>query len=56
MSLFEESMLSCDPHIQSAIYFGRERFFCGVILEPKDAFVFDLSDMAKVAEFRDLIW
>lgn len=51
-----ENILNQDPHVQSAIMFGRGRFQAGVLVDPKDAFKFDPSDENKLAEFRNLIW
>ena len=50
-------MMFCqDPHVKGAVIFGRGRFYCGVLIEPKEEFEFDPSDENKLAEFRSLIW
>ncbi|KAJ7648213.1 hypothetical protein DFH06DRAFT_1050166 [Mycena polygramma] len=51
-----ETILNQDPHVLSCVMFGRERFQAGVIVDPKPPFVFDASDPAKLAEFRNKIW
>jgi hypothetical protein len=42
--------------IQNAIMFGRGRFHAGVLINPADTYVFDPSDLEKLAEFRRGIW
>ncbi|KAI5121945.1 hypothetical protein M0805_002017 [Coniferiporia weirii] len=51
-----EAMLSRDPFVHGAVIFGRGRFHCGILVQPKVPFAFDPSDMKKVVEFRNLIW
>lgn len=51
-----ENMLMHDPHVKGAVMFGRGRFYCGVLVEPKEEYAFDPSDTNKLAEFRNLIW
>ena len=51
-----EGILNGDPHIKSAVMFGRGRFNPGVIIEPKSEFNFDPEDQEKLAEFRNVIW
>lgn len=54
--LFVESILVQDPHVASAVIFGRGQFQNGVLIDPKPEFAFDPSDEAKLAEFRNKIW
>jgi hypothetical protein len=51
-----EIILNQDPHVLSSVIFGRGHFQAGVIVDPKPAFKFDPSDLAKLAEFRNKIW
>lgn len=51
-----ENILNRDPHVQSAVMFGRGRFNAGVIVDPRPEFKFDPEDAEKLAEFRNLIW
>ena len=45
-----------DPHIQAAVMFGRGRFNAGVIVDPRQDFVFDPADQGKLIDFRNKIW
>jgi hypothetical protein len=51
-----EGILAQDPHILSAVMFGRGRFQNGVLIDPKPQFAFDPKDEAKLETFRKLIW
>lgn len=51
-----ENILNQDPHIQSAVIFGRGRFYPGVVVDPKPKFRFDPVDEVALTEFRNLIW
>ncbi|KAI0249337.1 acetyl-CoA synthetase-like protein [Lactifluus subvellereus] len=51
-----EGILAQDPHVQSAVMFGRGRFQNGVLIDPKPQFAFDPKDKAKLEAFRQLIW
>ncbi|CAL1710450.1 unnamed protein product [Somion occarium] len=51
-----ESILHHDPHIESAVMFGRGRFNVGVLIDPRPAHQFNPSNLQKLAEFRDKIW
>nr|WGM49229.1 carboxylic acid reductase [Boreostereum vibrans] len=51
-----ESILMQDPHVASAVIFGRGQFQNGVLVDPKPQFAFDPTDEVKLAEFRNLIW
>jgi len=53
---YSESILNGDPHVESAVMFGRGRFNPGVIIDPKPKFAFDPEDQEKLAEFRNRIW
>ena len=53
---FLEGILTQDPHILSAVMFGRGRFQNGVLIDPKPQFAFDPKDEAKLENFRTLIW
>ncbi|KAI0272871.1 acetyl-CoA synthetase-like protein [Russula aff. rugulosa BPL654] len=50
-----EGILTQDPHILSAVMFGRGRFQNGVLIDPKPQFAFDPKDEAKLENFRTLI-
>ncbi|EKM51198.1 uncharacterized protein PHACADRAFT_103930 [Phanerochaete carnosa HHB-10118-sp] len=54
--LGEYPMLHQDPHIQSAVIFGRGKFNPGVLIDPKLQYKFDVNDEEKLAEFRNAIW
>ena len=45
-----------DPHIQAAVMFGRGRFNAGVIVDPRQDFVFDPADQGMLIDFRNKIW
>ncbi|PCH34918.1 NAD(P)-binding protein [Wolfiporia cocos MD-104 SS10] len=51
-----QNILNQDPHVLCSVMFGRGRFQVGVIIEPKPAFRFDLTDQGKLAEYRNKIW
>ncbi|KAI9459305.1 acetyl-CoA synthetase-like protein [Russula earlei] len=51
-----EGILAQDPHILSAVMFGRGKFQNGVLIDPKPEFAFDPTDEAKLESFRQLIW
>ncbi|THH09230.1 hypothetical protein EW145_g2182 [Phellinidium pouzarii] len=51
-----EVMLNRDPLVHGAMMFGRSRFHCGILVQPKEPFAFDPVDTKKVIEFRNLIW
>lgn len=51
-----ENILNQDLHIQSAVMFGRGRFYPGVVVDPKPEFRFDPVDERALTEFRNLIW
>ncbi|KAK6966634.1 acetyl-CoA synthetase-like protein [Favolaschia claudopus] len=51
-----KTMLTQDPHVQSAVMFGRGRFQAGILVEPNASFKFDPADEVKLAEYRNLIW
>ncbi|THG95287.1 hypothetical protein EW145_g7985, partial [Phellinidium pouzarii] len=51
-----EAMLNQDAIVQGAMMFGRSRFHCGILVQPKEPFAFDPVDTKKVIEFRNLIW
>ncbi|KAF9650627.1 acetyl-CoA synthetase-like protein [Thelephora ganbajun] len=51
-----QSILNGDPHVKSAVMFGRGRFNPGVIIDPKPEFAFDPEDQEKLVEFRNKIW
>ena len=53
---FLEGILVQDPHILSAVMFGRGRFQNGVLIDPKPEFAFDPKDEAKLEAFRKSIW
>lgn len=49
-------MLNQDPHISSAVMFGRGKFQPGVLIDPKPEFRFESTDHTKLAAFRNAIW
>ncbi|KAH8110877.1 acetyl-CoA synthetase-like protein [Phellopilus nigrolimitatus] len=51
-----EKMLARDPLVSHAVIFGRGRFHCGVLVEPKERHAFDPVDTDKLVEFRNRIW
>ncbi|KAF7795914.1 hypothetical protein EIP86_007081 [Pleurotus ostreatoroseus] len=51
-----EAILNQDPHVQSAVIFGRGRFNAGVLIDPTEQYKFDPTDVAKLAAFRNLVW
>jgi len=56
LTWYLEGILNGDPHIKSAVMFGRGRFNAGAIIDPKPEFAFDPEDQEKLAEFRNMIW
>ena len=56
LTLYPENILNGDPHVKSAVMFGRGRFNPGVIIDPKPEFAFDPEDQEKLAEFRNTVW
>ncbi|KAH8110855.1 acetyl-CoA synthetase-like protein [Phellopilus nigrolimitatus] len=51
-----EKMLARDPLVSYAVIFGRGRFHCGVLVEPKEQHAFNPTDTKKLVEFRNRIW
>ena len=51
-----ENILNQDPHIQSAVMFGRGKFNAGVLIDPAPAFKFDPCNTTALVEFRRKIW
>ncbi|KDQ56520.1 hypothetical protein JAAARDRAFT_294258 [Jaapia argillacea MUCL 33604] len=51
-----ETILCLDPHVQSAVMFGRGRFQNGIIIDPKKEFAFASNDEFELVKFRNLIW
>ena len=51
-----EHILTQDPHIKTALIFGRGRFNIGVLIEPTEQSKFDPADQEKLIEFRNKIW
>ncbi|KAI0058355.1 acetyl-CoA synthetase-like protein [Artomyces pyxidatus] len=51
-----EAMLVRDPYIAAAVMFGQGRLQNGVLIEPKQEFVFDPEDEQQLADFRNRIW
>lgn len=51
-----EAIIAQDPHIASAIMFGRHRIDTGVLIEPAAGVDLRGWDSKKVEEFKDLIW
>ncbi|KAJ8508691.1 hypothetical protein ONZ45_g9065 [Pleurotus djamor] len=49
-----ETILAQDPHVATAIMFGRGRFQNGVLIQPREEF--DPKDEIRLAEFRNQIW
>ena len=48
--------MSQDPHVQTAVMFGRGRLQNGILVEPKQQFSFDTRDSAALEAFKELIW
>lgn len=48
--------MSQDPHVNSAVMFGRGKFNAGMLVDPAPGYGFDPSDPAKLKKFRDDIW
>jgi hypothetical protein len=51
-----ESILKQDPHVASAVMFGRGRSTAGVLVAPKAEFKIDPANDVELARFRNLIW
>jgi hypothetical protein len=56
LRLATEAILNQDPHIRSAILFGRGKFQNGVLIDPKSEFAFDASNVQQLVDFRNIIW
>lgn len=54
--LLSESILNVDPHILSAVMFGRGQFNAGVVIDPRPEFKFDPKDVKALSDFRNKIW
>lgn len=51
-----ENIINQDPHVQSAVMFGRGEFNAGILVDPAPGCAFDPSDPAKLEKFRNDIW
>lgn len=51
-----EILLTQDPHIRSAVIFGRGRFNAGVLVDAIPTEQFDVTDEEKLVAFRTKIW
>ncbi|EEB89847.1 hypothetical protein MPER_12014, partial [Moniliophthora perniciosa FA553] len=52
-----ESILNQDPHVQTSVFFGRERFQAGLLIQPVKEWQFDPElDQGRVSDFRNKIW
>ncbi|KAH9889260.1 acetyl-CoA synthetase-like protein [Cubamyces lactineus] len=51
-----EGMIAQDPHVASAIMFGRHRIQTGVLVEPAPSATIAPGDAQKMKEFKDSIW
>lgn len=51
-----ELILNRDPAISGTLVFGRGKPQVGLIVEPNEAYVFDLSDRSAVDRYIDVIW
>ncbi|KAA1475309.1 acetyl-CoA synthetase-like protein [Dentipellis sp. KUC8613] len=51
-----EGILCQDPHVLTAVMFGRGKFQNGVLIDPKPQFAFDPTDEKKLEAFRNAIW
>ena len=51
-----ESILKQDPHVASAVMFGRGRTNAGILVAPKAEFRIDPANDVELAVFRNLIW
>ncbi|KAF9544259.1 acetyl-CoA synthetase-like protein [Agrocybe pediades] len=51
-----EHILGRDPHIRSAVIFGRGQFQAGVIIDPKPEFAPDVKDKSQLDAFLEKIW
>ncbi|KAH9825153.1 hypothetical protein DFH28DRAFT_1077558 [Melampsora americana] len=51
-----EAIMTFNPAIKGALMFGRGKPQNGVLIEPEDAFVVDITDQTAVEEYISLIW
>ncbi|KAG0151602.1 hypothetical protein CROQUDRAFT_712790 [Cronartium quercuum f. sp. fusiforme G11] len=51
-----ETILNSNPAIKSSLMFGRGKPANGVIIEPEEDFVVDVTDREAVERYIDLIW
>ncbi len=51
-----EAILNLNPHVLSAVMFGRSRPQAGVLVDPSPGSKFDPTDATRLAEFRDAVW
>ena len=51
-----ENIMKQDPHVNSAVMFGRGKFNAGILVDPASGYGFDPSDPVKLEKFRNDIW
>jgi hypothetical protein len=51
-----ENILKQDPHVASALMFGRGRSNAGILVAPKAEFRINPANDVELANFRNLIW
>ncbi|EJC99103.1 acetyl-CoA synthetase-like protein [Fomitiporia mediterranea MF3/22] len=51
-----EKILNQDPLVSDALMFGRGRFHCGVLVQPKPPFSCDPTNSEELLKYRSLIW
>lgn len=56
LTRYTENILMRDPHVKTAIIFGRGRFNVGVLIEPTKEHIFDPADQEKLVAYRNKIW
>lgn len=51
-----EKIINDDPYVKNSVMFGRGKFQNGVLIEPKEDYAFDPSDIKKLETFRNKFW
>ena len=54
--LLLEAIVIHDPHVQSAIMFGRGRLQTGILIEPRKECSVDVNDLHALENFKNTIW
>ncbi|OSD00551.1 acetyl-CoA synthetase-like protein [Trametes coccinea BRFM310] len=51
-----EKIINQDPHVKCSMMFGSGKFQNGILIEPKEQFAIDPSDVQQVEKLRNDVW